>query len=467
MVMIWNKKSLSEALSIDVTELDGAGAVCYNSSDVKKGDIFVAMPANALPTIKGTKDSHIYVKDALERGAVLAIVEHDIDGVDKNKLLIVPNSFDALQKMASYKRAKSKAKFICITGSAGKTSTKEALALALSHFSPTFANPGTFNNELGVPLTLASMPDDAKYVVMEVGMNHAGEISPLMSQIMPDIVMINNILPVHLENFDSLDGIADAKLEILDGLKHGGTAIFNADSEYYDYCCTKAIKKGAGKILGFGNQNADCQLVEYSFDGLLSHVEALIGKHKISFTTKVAGRHRVLNLIAVLTVCYALDLDINEAAKAFKKAIPPKGRGEMHEVSFNGHKCVVIDDAYNAGPVSTIASLHHLRDLDHSYKVIILANMMELGPEEIEYHKSLLPHIISAGVKRVYTSGHLMYELHKVIPDDIWKKHFNSYRDIEEDLDNIVDRDMMILLKGSKSQKLSHIVDVLINKENQ
>ena len=157
--MIWNNNTLSEALGIELLHFISAGAICYNTQDITPGDIFIAMHADALPTIKGTKDSHPYVKDAFAKGASFAIVEHEIDGIDNSKLIIVPDSFQALQKMAAYKRAKSKAKFICITGSAGKTSTKEATALVLAHFAPTFANPGTFNNELGMPLTLASMPD--------------------------------------------------------------------------------------------------------------------------------------------------------------------------------------------------------------------------------------------------------------------------------------------------------------------
>jgi len=460
--IIWTNKTLSEALGMQLQYFTSGGAICYNTQDIKKGDIFLAMPENALPTIKGTKDSHPYVKEAINKGARFAIVEHAIDGVDADKLIIVPNAFEALQKMAAYKRTKSKAKFICITGSAGKTSTKEATALVLSHFAPTFANPGTFNNELGVPLTLASMPDNTEYMVIEIGMNHAGEISALIPQINPDLVMINNILPVHLENFDSLDKIADAKLEILDGLKANGIAIFNADSEYYDYCCTKAIKKGAGKILGFGTGQTEGQLTHYSFDNNVSHITTSIAGKEFVFTTPIAGEHRALNLVAVLTICHSLGLNPLEASKIFSNAKPPKGRGEIHNIIFNGHKCVVIDDSYNAGPVSTIASIKHLKDLNHANKIVILANMMELGTQEIEYHKSLLPHIIDAGVRKVYTLGDLMYELHKIVPNEIQGKHFKDYRELEAYLNDIVTEDMMILLKGSKSQKLAHIVDVLV-----
>lgn len=459
--MIWNKATLSEALSIEIPHFISGGAIKYNSQDVEAGDIFIAFPADALPSIKGTKDSHLYAKDALSKGASLAILEHMTDGVDPNKILIVPNSYNALQQMANYKRTKSKAKFIAITGSAGKTSTKEAAFTALSHFAKTFANPGTFNNELGVPLTLASMPDDAEYVVLEIGMNHKGEIKALMPQIKADLVMINNILPVHLGNFNALDEIADAKLEILEGLKKNGIAIFNADSEYYDYCCHKAQDKGIENIYGFGTAN---NALSYKFIENIAHITASVGGEKVTFTTPIAGQHRALNLVAVLTMCYAFGLDLQRASKAFLTSTAPKGRGQIHHITFNGHKIIIIDDAYNAGPSSTIASLNHLKDMAHSNKVVILGNMMELGPDEIEYHKSLLPHIIDAGAEKVYTVGNLMYELHKIMPDNIKGSHFKDYKELETHLSEIITDEMMILLKGSKSQKLWHIVEVLVDQ---
>ncbi|MEY3196680.1 MAG: hypothetical protein RLZZ59_46 [Pseudomonadota bacterium] len=465
--MSWNNKTLSEALGINIEANAQYGAIQYNSTDVKDGDIFIAMRADALPTIKGTKDSHIYVKDALDRGAVLAIVEHEIDGVDNSKLLIVSDSFEALRKMASYKRQKSKAKFIAITGSAGKTSTKEAMHTALSHFGKTFANPGTFNNELGARLTLASIPLDAEYVVMEVGMNHAGEIRSIINDIAPDYVMINNILPVHLENFESIKGIADAKLEILEGLKPGGTALFNADSEFYGYACDKAKALGVKEIYGFGEELGNGILLEYHFENGASKARVSIEGRDFVFTTAIAGKHRILNLVGVLTMCFTMELDPKEASRAFALSVSPKGRGEVHQVNIYGYKCTIIDDSYNASPVATKESLMHLKSLDSPKKIVILGNMMELGPNEIEYHKGLLPHVIDAGVSKLYTVGNLMKYLYDIAPDDIKGVHYENYLKLEDDLSSIIDGDMMILLKGSKSQKLSYIVEKLLSKEVQ
>lgn len=462
--MIWTDHTLSEALQMAIPHFQEGGAVRYNSQDVKEGDVFIAFPSDSFPSIKGTKDSHIYVKDALDKGAALAIVEHNIEGVDETKLLIVPNSFRALTQMAEYKRQKSKAKFIAITGSAGKTSTKEATFTALSHFKKTFASPGTFNNELGVPLTLASIPDDAAYVVLEIGMNNIGEIRALIPQVMPDIVIINNILPVHLGNFNSLQEIADAKLEILEGLKKDGIAIFNADNEYYNYCCEKAQEKGISKIYNFGTQQ---NAFQYKFLEGISYIKARIAEKEVDFTTPIPGKHRALNLIAVLTICDALGLDPVEASKVFVEAIPPKGRGQVHNITFNGYKCILIDDSYNAGPASTISSLNHLKDIDHKNKAVILGNMMELGPHEIEYHQSLLPHIIDAGVTKVFTVGNLMYELQKILPQGISGRHFANYNEVTAHLNEIITLDMLILFKGSKSQKIWHIVEILLNQQNR
>ena len=271
--------------------------------------------------------------------------------------------------------------------------------------------------------------------------------------------------------------------------------------QYYEHCCKQAQEKGAGKILGFGDEASIPRhpgldpgsstlmndisknwvpasagmtgrhspitpntLLEYKFENDLSHITASIADEKISFTTPITGRHRALNLVAALTICHALGLDPAKASKAFAHSISPKGRGQIHNVTFNGHKCIIIDDAYNAGPASTIASLQHLKDLPHDNKIVILGNMMELGPKEIEFHQSLLPYIIDAGVKKVYTSGILMHELYKIVPPSMQGRHFKDYTEVEAHLNDIINDDMMILLKGSKSQKLAHVVSVLTSK---
>jgi UDP-N-acetylmuramoyl-tripeptide--D-alanyl-D-alanine ligase len=462
--MSWTSKTLSEALGLDLLEKAVYGSVQYNSADVNVGDIFIAMGADALPTIKGTKDSHVYVQSALDKGAALAIVERDIDGVDSTKLLIVQDAFQALKKMARYKRTKSSAKFIAITGSAGKTSTKDAMCTALNYSARSFSNPGTFNNELGIPLTLASIPLDVEYVVMEIGMNHPGEIRAMIHDIAPDCIMINNILPVHLENFTSLDGIADAKLEVLEGLKSDGIALFNADSEYFEYCVAKAKKLGVKNIYGFGESCGDGRLISYDFMNNITTVKMSVYDQLFTFTTPIAGKHRIMNLVGVLTMCKLLGIDPAESSKAFVRTIPPKGRGQVHHIIIHEHNCTIIDDSYNASPIATIESLKHMRDLVAKQKIVILANMMELGPKEIEYHESLLPYIIDAGVSKIYTVGNLMKSLYDIAPMQIRGAHFVDYKALESHLDKIVDSDMMILLKGSKSQKLSYIVEKLLQK---
>jgi len=458
---IWNNQSLSEALEVKVgSGFTSGGILQFNSKDVRSGDIFIALQG-------ANGNGHDYALNAFERGASCIILEREIDGIPKDKIAKVQNTQEALRKMAKYKRSNSKAVFIAVTGSVGKTSTKEALLHTVSIFGKSFASRGSFNNLLGITLDLASMADDIKYAIFEVGMNHLGEIRELIPYIAPDIALINNIMPVHIGNFASLDGVADAKLEILEGLNpKDGIAIFNKDNVYYDYCCDKAKTLGINKILSFGdaqfNTNPDSSLVEYEYlDNIGSHI-IKIGSNDIVFKTKIGGRHRVLNLAPVLLICQILGLDLNLAAENFIGLEEPKGRGRITEIKHNRQSCIIIDDSYNASPVAIQESLKHLKEVKHHYKVAILGDMRELGDKEIEYHVNLKPQIIESGIKKLHTVGKLMYELHSVLPVDIRGNHFADYEEVINHLDDIIDRDMMILLKASKGIKLWQVVDTLL-----
>jgi UDP-N-acetylmuramoyl-tripeptide--D-alanyl-D-alanine ligase len=461
---IWTNKSLSEALEVQVGKGFAKGNIIqFNSQDLQSGDVFIAL--------KGANgNGHDYVLDALKRGASCVILEHMIEGVPEEKTAIVKDAMEALRKMAKYKRQNSKAVFIAVTGSAGKTSIKEGLFYTLSHFGKSFASRGSFNNILGISIDLASMADDIKYAIFEVGMNHTGEIREMIPYISPNIALINNILPAHIGNFTSLDGIADAKLEILESMKPRGVAVFNRNSEYYDYCCAKAKKLRINKILSFGDSEygkaADSLLVEYEFNDNLATNTIDVAGQKISFNTKIGGRHRILNLAAILLIGKILELDLNIIAKNFINLEEPKGRGQIRNIVYNGNKSTIIDDAYNANPIAVKASLDHFKNIEHKYKVAILGDMRELGDKEIEYHKDLLPNVIDSKINKLYTVGALMYELHKILPAEIKAMHFADYKELIDNLDKVIDRDMIILLKASKGMKLwSCLMDELLKNE--
>jgi UDP-N-acetylmuramoyl-tripeptide--D-alanyl-D-alanine ligase len=460
---IWTNKSLSEALQVQVgNDFIQGNILQFNSRDVEFGDVFIALQGE-------NGNGHDYALDAINRGASIVILERYVDNVPQDKIAIVEDTMIALRKMAEYKRANSKAVFIAVTGSAGKTSIKEALLHTLSHFGKSFASRGSFNNILGIALDLASMADDIKYAIFEVGMNHSGEIRALIPYIKPNIALINNILPVHIGNFASLDGIADAKLEILEGLVKDGTAVLNQCKQYYDYCYSKARALGIGNIVSFSDseyaKDADSVLMQYSFsDNIGMNIVKISGKD-ISFRTKIGGRYRALNLAAILLICKILRLDLEKSALTFASLEEPKGRGRTQAITYNGKSCIMIDDAYNASPVTVKNSLEHFKAMKHAYKIAILGDMRELGSDEIEYHTGLLPQIINAEIDKLYTVGTLMYELHKILPVEIKGTHFSDYKEVESHLKEIIDRDLIILLKASKGIKLWHVVDTLLIKE--
>lgn len=462
--MIDSENILGKQICDAITSNTNAkGIVQFNSKDVRKGDIFIAL--------KGENgNGHDYLEDAYKNCAALLITQKEHPNIPSEKQVIVENTHEALESLAKYKREHTKAKIIAITGSAGKTSTKEGLHHLLSKFGKSFASRGSFNNALGVPLELASMPLDAEYAVFEVGMNHAGEIRSFIGLIRPHIALINNILPAHIEFFDSLKGIADAKLEILEGLETNGTAIFNRDSEFFNYSCARAHELEISDIYSFsdsinGDKKADATLVEYSYeDGKGVHMVD-VGSMRVSFETRIGGRHRILNFVPSLLIASLLDLDLDKAASSFSELEEPNGRGRSFDISYSGHHCRIIDDAYNANPISMAKSLEHLGSLNHPYKVAILGTMTELGEDSVQYHIDLLPHILKSGANIVHLVGDLTKDLYNKLPEDIKGNFYNDHAEIERDLEGIFDRDMMVLIKAANRTKLWHIVNLLNSKK--
>jgi UDP-N-acetylmuramoyl-tripeptide--D-alanyl-D-alanine ligase len=231
---LWNKESLSGALNIKTNIEYSANRIEFNSENVQPGDLFIA--------VKGARDGHLFVQDALNKGASCAIVEYHPEGCDISRLVLVQSCLDALNNLAEYNRSRLKAKIIAITGSVGKTSTKEAFSLALEGFGNVFSGRGNFNNHLGLPINMASIPLDTDYVILELGMNHAGEIRYLSKMLKPDVAIITKIAPAHLAFFNSVKDIAKAKSEIFEGLSQNGVAIFNKDDEYCDIMYQEALK---------------------------------------------------------------------------------------------------------------------------------------------------------------------------------------------------------------------------------
>jgi UDP-N-acetylmuramoyl-tripeptide--D-alanyl-D-alanine ligase len=454
MTTIWTSESLSKALQINVPSNIKTSVVQFNSKDITPGDLFIAL--------RGSTDGHLYAKDAISRGASAVILDHEGDGIDGSKIIMVQNTQDALLKLAKYKRYTSKAKFIGVTGSSGKTSTKDAIHHVLKSFGPSFASRSTFNNHIGVPLNLASMPDNIQYAVLEMGMDHAGEIEYLSRLVEPDIALITNVFPVHLGSFDTVQDIADAKCEVFKNMKDNSIVILSKDSKYYEYCLNKTSKK---ITYSFGEtEDADSRLLSYIFDGKTAHLKFNVANQHINISTGLAGKHMAQNLSAVLMIINVLGLDLEKAATSISGLSPLSGRGKILHTKISGHNCDVIYDSYNASPPSVQSSLEHLKDMTHNNKVVVLGDMCELGPTAVQYYKALVPFVVDSGAKCLYTVGELMKHLYDELRDKMHCEHFVDSDDIGQALPSLIDKDSLILFKGANRMKLSKIVEDLINK---
>ena len=353
--------------------------VAIDSREIDPGALFVAIRGDRL-------DGHQFVKAAIEAGAVAGLVERGADLDEASGVLIrTGDTLQALNMLGEAARARAKAKVIAVTGSVGKTGTKEALRIALGASGPTHVSQKSFNNLWGVPLSLANLPREAQFGVFEVGMNHAGEITPLTKMIRPGIAIITTIEPVHLEFFDSVEGIAEAKVEIFHGLEPGGVAILNSDSPFFDLLRRRAEERGAGSILDFGTgSNAFARLGKTAFEADGSDVEAFVGDQRLTYRIGAPGRHLVMNSLAVLAAVHAAGADLEKAAATLGVHGAQKGRGERRVIEAAGGEIAIIDESYNANPASMRAALMamaHTPRRSFARRVAVLGDMLELGQE--------------------------------------------------------------------------------------
>lgn len=448
---IWTSTQLSEALGIK-TKASG-NVVHFNSLDLQQGDIFIAI---------GT--GHNYIEQAHNMGATCIIAESAPKNINKDKVIIVENSEEALNVMARYKRARSKAKFIGVTGSAGKTSSKEILYSIFKNFGKSFATRGNFNNHIGVPLNLASMPDDIEYAIFEMGMNHKGEIRPLAELVKPDIGIITNIHDVHIGHFESALEIAEEKSNIFYGMNENGIAILYKDSPYFEACVEfSGLEKQ--NIYSFGSDHAHANLTKYESDGYEAKLTFSVNGKNLYATTKVTGIHQATNMAAALLLVDILGLDVKKAASHISELSHVKGRGEKIETQISSHKCIIINDCYNANPAAMKYSLETFKEIDHPHKIVILADMGELGKNEAEYHANLAEDVLNSGAIEFYGVGPLMYNLYQAVKDKTNAKHFSDYLELQSQIEHVITKPSIILFKGSKSTKLTSIVDFLTTRK--
>lgn len=443
-----------------------ANGVSIDTRTLLKGDLFIAL--------KDVRDGHDFVAQALEKGAAAALVSRIPEGLSSDApLLLVPDVLAALEKLGVAARARTRAKVVGVTGSVGKTSTKEMLRSILSGQGRVHAAEASYNNHWGVPLTLARMPAEADFAVIEIGMNHPGEIAPLAKMARPHAIMITTVAPAHLEAFQDVQEIAVEKASIIDGLEPGGTAVLNADIDTTKLLQAKARSAGAHPILFGAAKEADYRLVDARILDQATVVKADHAGHPLLFKVSTPGRHFALNALGALAVAEALGADPTIAACDVARWTPPAGRGtretilldRVDETSFQ-----LIDDAFNANPASMAASLDVLiaaqpqngvGRVGTGRRIAILGDMLELGPTEADLHAAIARHPGIENIAVIHCVGPRMKALHQALPRGQRGEWADSASDFAPHARHLIDAGDVVLIKGSKGSKVSLVVDAL------
>lgn len=436
-----------------------AYGISIDSRTLQAGDLFVAL--------KGPNfDGHDYLADAAAKGAAASMISARPASLsDDAPVLEVDDTMAALSRLGRAGRSRSHAKVAAVTGSVGKTGVKEALAFLLGRQGKVSYSYGSLNNHFGVPLSLARLPADADYAVFELGMNHAGELTPLSELVSPLVAIVTTVEPAHLEFFDSVDDIARAKAEIFAGLQDGGTAILNCDNPYYGILEAAALEAGA-RVIGFGESNdADFKLSSFDLDENGSAVVASFEDRTLRYRLGLPGRHWVQNSLAVLAAVHALGADISVAADDFAAVEPPQGRGRVHTVHSGGITFHVIDDGYNASPVSIAAALAVLSRLGQGAagrRIAVLGDMLELGENSKALHQALADDVINCGIDLVYAAGTRMGDLYGVLPDNLKGRSADDSADLIDGLSNDLREGDVVLVKGSAGARMGLVVEALL-----
>ena len=464
--MLWTSDEAVAATGGRTTAPWAAGGVSIDTRTLQPGDLFVAL--------KDVRDGHDFVAQALEKGAAAALVSRVPDGLSSGApLLVVPDVLKALEDLGRAARARAGARVVGVTGSVGKTSTKEMLRVVLGGQGRVHAAEASYNNHWGVPLTLARLPREADFAVIEIGMNHPGEIAPLSRMARPDVVVITTVAPAHLEAFDSIEGIAHEKAAIIDGLQPGGVAVLNADIATSALLQAKAHEAQARAVTFGAAEGADYRLVSVQIGDDSTVVRATRQGQPVLYKVMSPGRHFAANGLAVLAVADALGLDPVISATDLGHWQPPAGRGVRERIVLDlveetGFE--LIDDAFNANPASMAASLEVLvnaRPQDgigsraKGRRIAILGDMLELGPTEAALHAAIAQTPGLAAIDLIHCVGPRMKALHAALPHGQRGDWVATAAELVSRARHLIDAGDIILVKGSKGIKVSLMVDAL------
>jgi len=453
MTVLWDSKTVDDILEASSSAPWTCSGISIDSRTLEEGDLFVAL--------KGENgDGHAFLQDALRKGAGALLVSQEAE--EAMPMMCVPDTLKALEKLGVAARDRSHALRIAVTGSVGKTSIKDALKTVFKDQGLTHGSVSSYNNHWGVPLTLTRMPEITQFAIFEVGMNHSGEIRPLSHMIHPHIAIVTTVAEAHAEFFETIEDIARAKAEIFEGMSKGGLVILNQDNPYFELLSSIAQDHGL-TVYGFGqSEKADFRLL--SWEGTLhnSKVVAVIGEKEFSYELPLPGMHWVLNSLAILGAVHLAQANMENAIASLSHIEAPQGRGKHYDGPF-----AVIDESYNANPISMRAALAVLGQAKKSRKIAVIGDMREMGDRARAHHEELLHPLLENGIDVVFCCGPLMAHLYERLPHEMRGGYAPTSLELIPLVLKRVNPGDMISVKASLGARVKPIVEALLEEQKK
>ena len=448
---LWTARELLEATggAMETTHFAATG-VSIDTRTIHPGDLFVALQGES-------GDGHGFVADALAKGAAGAMVHRNVPAV--GRLLLVDDTLAGLHRLGGYARERFTGRLVAVTGSVGKTTTKEMLRTILTAFGETHAAVASYNNQWGLPLTLARMPPDATFCVAEIGMNHAGEIAPLARLARPHVAVITAVENAHIGYLGSIEAIADEKADILRALEPAGVAVLPADTKLLPRLRAAA---GEAQVITFGaSPNSDVRLVKLRMDADGSNVAAQVGSQRISFRLNAPGHHMAMNALAAIAAAHHLsNASPHQITRALEAFAPVVGRGARRQITLPGGPALLLDESYNGNPASMRAALAVLRLQPAKRRIAVLGDMLELGDRGRAEHRGLAADV-AAAADRLFTCGPLMHDLYSAVPEAIRGAHAPDSASLAAIVARSIAAGDAILIKGSLGSRMKLVVNAL------
>jgi UDP-N-acetylmuramoyl-tripeptide--D-alanyl-D-alanine ligase len=456
---LWSEAELTEALGASPSAPLGAplDGVSIDTRTLGPRDLFFAIKGEAA-------DGHDFVARAFAAGAGACVVARarQSELAALGPVFTVDDTLRAMERLGLAARARTRARIVAVTGSVGKTSAKEMLRVALAKAGPTHASAASYNNHWGVPLTLARMPAAAAFGVFEIGMNHAGEIAPLVALVRPHVALVTTIAPVHIEHLGSLAAIAEAKAEIFSGIEPGGTIVLNRDAPQFALLDQRARQTGRAVWTFGADASADARLLRFDPDA--ARVEASVNGRPIAFTLGAPGLHMAQNALGVLLAVEALGADLGQAAAALAEFSAQKGRGARMTLRGVGGAFTLIDESYNANPASMRAALALLGATSPGTggrRIAVLGDMLELGAEAKRLHAALANDLTGNNVDLLFCAGPLMRSLYEASPPGMRGWWAERSADLRQSVFDAARGGDVMMVKGSNGSAMGPIVAAL------